>query len=567
MSRRERGQGVLAKRLPRVMIAVALMAALFTILPIVTATHAYFTDWANHLWLIAKQADIMRQQGGLPGLFMDTPQTGLLYPQFLFYGGTLYGGVGYLALLTGSPTVAYALSWLGATGAAYGGIYWAGRMVGLPRAWAQVPPLTYITSAYFLTNAYARGAWTELVATSFLILAVACAMRHFTARPVPITARLGLALSVAMVVGSHVLTTVWGTTMVIIVLAITSQWWWRRALERRNRAWSASAAIAIGAAIPAWQYIPALPWMRSTNIAEQLDSFIARDLAAPVQDLTVLLSPWRWVPDGLGTPHFYVQIPIVVLVLSIVACLLWLPQRRTPVVGLSVLVGLLIAIATGGPLWGVLPGPWHAAQFPYRVLTYITLITCLLVIAGLRQLLSAPPRQATWRRGALLAGIVGATAFSVGSGLVQGWTAPTFSPVSSIVADTTNVPATFYADKDYRIRGATPVRSGGRIPAQQLTPSAVALPVGPSKFDSRVSTIVWSPGLAATNGANVPGPSRRGLAVLSSQVSAGEQPIIRAGSSTAYTVGSVITLLALMLTGAGVGWAALRWSQSARTGA
>ena len=565
MSKQEHGQGVLAKRLPRVMIAVALITALLTILPIVMATHAYFTDWANHLWLIAKQADIMRQQGGLPGLFMDTPQTGLLYPQFLFYGGTLYGAVGYLALLTGSPTVAYALSWLAATAAAYGGLYWASRMVGLPRAWAQIPPLTYITSAYFLTNAYARGAWTEFVATSFLILAVACAMRHFTARPVPIAARFGLAISVAMVVGSHVLTTVWATTMVIIVLAITSQWWWRRALERRHRAWSASAAIAIGAAVPAWQYIPALPWLQSTNIAKQHDSIIAQDLAAPVEKLSVLLSPWRWVPDGLGTPHFYVQIPIVVLVLSIVACLLYLPQDRAPVVGLTLLTGLLIAIATGGPLWDLLPRPWQAAQFPYRSLSYITLITCVLVIAALRQLLKAPPRRATWKSGALLVGIVGATVFSVGSGLVQGWTAPTFSPVSSIVADTTNVPATFYASKDYRIRGDTPVRSGGRIPAQQLTPSAVALPVGPAEFNSRVSTIVWSPGLAATNGTDVLGASRTGLAVFSSQVSAGEQPIIRAGSSTAYTVGSVITILAVVLTGIGVGWAALRWVQRAHT--
>ena len=560
MSGRRDLMAALRRWLPAVAVGGALLVALLLVLPTMTATHAYFTDWANHLWLIAKQADIMRQQGGLPGLFMDTPQTGLLYPQFLFYGGTVYAAVGYVAVITGSAQLAYAASWIGGTAAAYGGLYWAARMVGLSRPWAQVPAITYVSSAYFLTNIYARGAWTEFIATSFLILAAACAMRHFKAAPVPLLARFGLTLSVALVVGSHLLTVVWGTTMAMLILAITVPWWRAAAVARPSGAIGVVGAIVVGAMITAWQYLPAIPWFGSTTIVSQGQQIIDQHLASPIEDIGVLISPWRWVPDGLGTPHFFAQVPILVMIWIGSTALLCRRRPWGPSAGLAVLLIVLMSIATSSPIWDALPGPWKAAQFPYRVLTYVVMITCILLTVGLRSLTVRSGSQHLWAQRASLAAIVVITAISGAMGLVQSWTAPTFGAVQAITNNVMRVPETFYAGRDYRVAGNV-AAVGQRIAASALTPSSAAFPVGPYRVIRRPSNVVWSPGLTGVSGAVVAGASSTGIAVVSARPAPGTQPVLRAGTAWSYRIGGMVSLLALVLVGLTAGWGLLRWSR------
>ena len=109
----------------------------------------------------------------LPSLFLNYPY-GVLYPEYAFYGGTLYALTGTLSLALGNtPVATYVLTYLLGFAAAYGGWYWIARMVGLGRWWSHVPGLVFITSAYYLTLIYARGDWPEYIAVSTIPLMVA----------------------------------------------------------------------------------------------------------------------------------------------------------------------------------------------------------------------------------------------------------------------------------------------------------------------------------------------------------------------------------------------------------
>ena len=64
-----------------------------------------------------------------------------------------------------------------AVAAAYAGLVWLARQLGV-RSWmAHAPAIAFVTSAYYVTNIYARGAWTEFMATSTIPLLVASACR------------------------------------------------------------------------------------------------------------------------------------------------------------------------------------------------------------------------------------------------------------------------------------------------------------------------------------------------------------------------------------------------------
>jgi hypothetical protein len=132
-------------------------------------------DWSNHLWFLWVQGGQIRSGG--PSLFLHADPLGLFYPQYAFYGGTLYALGGALsALLDGRAVVAYLATWVVVFASAYGGMLWLGLLAGL-RGWrAHAGALVVVTSAYFLTNLYARGVWPESMASSALILSVAAGL-------------------------------------------------------------------------------------------------------------------------------------------------------------------------------------------------------------------------------------------------------------------------------------------------------------------------------------------------------------------------------------------------------
>src|SRR5262249_42306499 len=123
-------------------------------------------DFTNHLWLVwvAGKAFV---QAGHPTYFINTTTQGVFNPWFAFYGGTLYMITGAISeLLGGHPVIAYVGVTMLAIAGCYLGTLCPARQFGL-RGWiAHAPALAVVTSAYYITNLYGRGAWPEFVAVS-----------------------------------------------------------------------------------------------------------------------------------------------------------------------------------------------------------------------------------------------------------------------------------------------------------------------------------------------------------------------------------------------------------------
>ncbi len=151
-------------------LAIAFVVSL--VAPMLIEQKTYFVDWGNHLYLLDRQRESI-ELTGLPSYFLHTQQTGAFYPFFLFYGGTLYAIGGYLAIVFQSSWVAYIALFAAGFAMAYGGTYWLGRTLSLGAIAAHGPAVVVVTSAYYLTNVFGRGAWPEVMAASALPLVIA----------------------------------------------------------------------------------------------------------------------------------------------------------------------------------------------------------------------------------------------------------------------------------------------------------------------------------------------------------------------------------------------------------
>ena len=112
--------------------------------------------------------------GFFPSYFTNTAQDGIFNPFFAFYGGSMYAVLGLLSVLLGNNVVAAQdVMTVAAIGAAYGGLYWIGRQLGLSRLDAHAPSIAFSTCAYYVTDLYGRGDWLEFLAISSIPLLVA----------------------------------------------------------------------------------------------------------------------------------------------------------------------------------------------------------------------------------------------------------------------------------------------------------------------------------------------------------------------------------------------------------
>ena len=183
--------------------------------PMLFAQSVFNEDWINHLWFIWHQSLTIRADH-LPSLFLDYSHA-VFYPQFAFYGGTLYALAGTLSLALGdAPLQAYILTYLLAFAAVYGGWYWMARMAGLGRWWAHAPGLVFVTSAYYLTNIYARGDWPEIMGVSSIPLMMAGGLSVLRAERLCLGPATALTAAAIVFFGSHNITMLWASSILIV---------------------------------------------------------------------------------------------------------------------------------------------------------------------------------------------------------------------------------------------------------------------------------------------------------------------------------------------------------------
>jgi hypothetical protein len=458
-------------------VAVTLVAA-----PMLFTTSAISIDFTNHLWLTWAAGNAL-VQAGHPTYFLNTANIGVFYPWFAFYGGSLYMIVGGISeLLGGHPVLAYVGATTLAIAGSYLGMVWLARGFGL-RGWAaHVPALVVVTSAYYITDLYGRGAWPELMATAVIAPLLASAVHLVRApvwRPGPI---LVFVVCAVLFTGSHNITMLWGSTVAVLAGLIM---WLAFGGPRRLPGRRLAMVAGLGAAsvlTNAWFLVPDILYAHDVKA----HALAFAGAGAPSFDTpAVLLNPLRMVPSESTTPALYVQAPVWFLVWGLVAGVLLLcrcgapsPLRRAWN-GIVVLIAVLLVMIMTTPLWSAMPFPFDEIQYPYRLSSYVFYATGALVLVGELALQRAAGDQGRGRAlRALRAGLLAVCAVSVGLCVWQQWVPNTLLAGAFLVhrqealVSVDQAPASWYDPGSYNDNSA-PVVAGTPTRFLELPPEQV----------------------------------------------------------------------------------------------
>ena len=528
----------------------------------------FAVDFTNHLWLVWYQERFIEAHLH-PTFFLNATPAPAFSPEFVFYGGTLYTVTAIAgALLGAAPVVAFVGVSMLAIAAAYGGLLWIARQLGVRGLKAHAPALVFVTSAYYVTNIYGRGAWPEFIATSMLPLMVAAAMRlvrvRWTVGPL-----LCLVASVVLFSGSHNITLLWGS----VFLAASAGLLWLFAGRRHRLPWRrlvGVAAIGIAAAgLNGWFLVPDVVHGRQTLIASAVytRNFPTFDFFnAP----GVVFNPLRAVPSASSSPGLFVQAPVSFLVWALAAggsvvgppdaLVARAVHRRA--CGACRILALIIA-----PIpWGHLPSLVSTLQFGYRLNTYVALACAALVLIGVLAMDRLEGDPANGRARGLALSLVLVTAVSASLCVWQLWV-PSVVQVrgvnypnrNEVFSSTANVPRTWYAGAAYADASLPLVSvAPGRVllfPPQSIQDdrftAAIPAPPGEAPFATNIGT---GPYFVHVSGLRVVGRTLEGLALAREGSGTGPVHVV-IGSTAGRSVVlgrllSAISLIALFVLGA-----------------
>jgi hypothetical protein len=396
-------------------------------------THENFGgDFTNAMWL-ASVAGRGLVEAGHPSYFINTlnPDTGVFYPFFAFTGGTFYATIGGVGELFGGHFVIVYLGFVTlAVIGAYGGTLWLGRELGL-RGWlAHTPPLVVVTSAYYVSNLYARSDIPELTATSAIALLAASTVHLVRAPRWRVLPVLAFTVAAVTFTGSHNITLLWGLTIAIGTLLVL---WLALGTPLRlpYRRLAMLAGLGLACAM-------VNAWFLATDIAYAYTTAASLPPAGPGKSIwsitsffdtpALLLNPLRAQPSQSGTAALFVQAPDWFLAwgLAAGALLLWRSSRaralRRAWAGMVVVIALLLGLLLSERVWEVIPEPFDQIQFPFRLNTYLAYAVGGLVLVGALSLQRAAASEGAIRivKGLRVA-LIAACVVSVGICLWQIW--------------------------------------------------------------------------------------------------------------------------------------------------
>jgi hypothetical protein len=533
-----------------IVIPVVVIAALMA--PMVLTGRTFGIDWSGHLWLVEMQGRNIEALGH-PSLFVQSG-LGAFYAWYAFYGGTLYAIAGGLSALSGGhTTMAYVACYGLAFTMSYGGFWWIARQAGVSGWKTHVAPILFVTSAYFLTDSYARGAWPETMATSSIPLVVGAGgalLRGERLRRWPALAFLGAA---TVMTGSHNITLLLSTIFFALLLIIVGvarvnlrALNWRRVLV-------IAGLLAVAVAINLWFLLPDLLYGTRTYIgAHPAPPYM------PALSLDLLLDPLRdsllGTSGQLGpTPTFYVQLPTLALLWSLASLAIYWRLLGSVARRLALGFGLLLAAITmlivWQGIWRHLPSLLWNVQFPYRLLTYAIFCVLALLVIALCHLGRGRSRRA------LLGALIAIVAIESGQALHQIWATPSAIPSRSEIYTLGPSWWTRFASAGEGVFGDEFSDFSEREVIPSI-PGLLELPArGPVKHGYEVSFLSPGPGTIATNiqtgsylldvgGATPAGRVLNGSLVVRVNVPAGKRARVtfQPGSSWPLAVGRYMSL-------------------------
>ncbi len=556
--------------LPVATLVVVLIAA-----PMLFTSSGFAVDFTNHLWLIWAAGHALVQSGH-PSYFLNATGMGVFYPWFAFYGGTLYMIVGGISeIIGGHPILAYVGVTTLAIAGSYLGMIWLARELGL-RGWmSHAPALAVVTSAYYITNLYGRGAWTEFMATAVIAPLLASGVHLVRAsswRPWPI---LVFVVSAVIFTGSHNITLLWGSTVAILASVIMWLALGRpRQLPTRRLAMLGGLGAA-SVAVNAWYLLPDIGYAHDVRAhAEALAAASASFFDTPA----ILLDPLRKVPVESTTPALFVQVPVWFLVWGLVAGGLLLWRRRShdrlrgAWIGITILVGVLLGMIMFTGLWSVMPFPFDEIQFPYRLGSYVFYAVSGLALVGALALQRAATEGRADRmiRGLRL-GLAAVCAVSVGLCVWQQWVPNTLFREWSYLnrrealVSVNKVPRTWYDpgsydDNEARVVSVPSGRSLNIDPSQVHGDRFAAWMHVPSGLAPIQTNIAGGSYLVHLSGLTWVGRDQYGYAVVRRET-AGSGPVhvvVETTSSAALALGWAISIMAILAIFAILAWASVQ---------
>jgi hypothetical protein len=483
--------------------------------PVLLTNQGLNVDFTNELWLGYVQASTIGS-GVFPSYFLNTFGTGaseVFDPRFAFYGGPLFALLGELArAFGGDVVVAFDVLAVGFIAFAYFGLYWICRQLGISPGYSHVVPISYVTSAYYVTILYGRGDVPEFAAVSVLPMVLAAGLALLREPNWSPKSTVLFAAALVIFTGSHNISLVWGTSLVAVLLVVLF------VVVRPSVAWRRVIRVAV-VAVPAvmlngWFLVPDLLYGHDTAVAA-----VSRSVKALFFDsFSVLFNPLRAVPAASTTPALFVQISVWMLVWALVVGRVAVTSSRfrslrRPFLVLVVMFGFVLGLITIPGVWSSIPEPWLYVQFPYRLNSYLALIVSALV--GVAVLVAQRMPTATPDTGRLLRLVVSASlgavcAMSLALCAWQLWI-PRTLPYSTIsgrpqvtgyanrydaLASIYTVPKTWYSPLDYT-NTSPPIIAVSR--GRELT-------IDPETIDNHgdsVTTVVQAPPGSGPIGTNI----------------------------------------------------------------
>ena len=358
-------------------------------------------DWSNHLSYMWDQSMAIRANHQ-PSFFLNYSHS-VFYPEYAFYGGTLYALVGALSLLFGgAPIETYVSTYVMCFAVSYGGWYWMARMAGL-RDWrAHAPGLIFITSGYYLTLIYARGDWPEFVGVSMIPLLLASGLSVLRAERLRIWPALALAGSGVFFFGSHTLTVVWGSTVivltsVVVVICVPGV----RSWLKPRRVLRVAGLLVPALLVSAWFLLPAIAYETHTSIASRYPFWrlvLRSDMYMVSAQNLFSLSRASFIEAG---SDFALALPLLAMAWLLVSVMvIWRSRVRGAWTRMLLicagLAALMIVVMTHAGVILALPRPYAILQFAYRLESYVILAVSGAVIAGLAAAKSGTRNVRLW---------------------------------------------------------------------------------------------------------------------------------------------------------------------------
>ena len=554
-------------------VAIATLAILLIASPLLFTSDGFAPDFTNAIWLAGVQEHAIAAHL-YPTLFLQTQQGGVFYPIFAFYGGTLFALTGALAALLGGSTIlAFEVVTLAAIAAAYGGLFWLARQLGVKGVLAHAPAIVFVTSAYYVSILYGKGAWAEFMAVSALPLVLAASLRLLRGR-LSVGPVACLVAASAVLSGSHNITLLWGSTLAVVALVV----YWLASGRSRELPWRRMLAVAglivLGVGLNGWFLLPDLSYAHDTIISGEPVSWGA---ARILSTFGVIFDPLRTVPITSWLPALYVQAPVLALVWGLLAApLSWRYRRlRAGVATALIVLASLLVLIMSSAAWSSLPTLFQHAQFTYRLQTYVTLAVAGLVLVGALALTRrAQSGRATRLDRALALGLGLAVAFGVALSAWQLWVPNThvheltFSSLANrsevLRAPPTLLPQSWNAPNDYGDRSLPVLTVTAVFPFDptQVEDDRLAGPVSvPAGLQPFATNIAGGPYLVHVGGGvRIVGRTEGGYLVLQ-RTTDGSQPVpveLRAHVGAPVVLGRITTAVSAVLLLALAGTAAVR---------